>query len=219
MKKSGAPSSLSLKASRNLIGRGHRRTRKFGPASLIVILLLAQVSALAFETDQFNLPPKPLADIGKEVSAHVERQLLRVVGQINIEIFYLERCLAKNTSKVERKKCHSPAEDRSRIEYLRSNDAVAQKVYQSLGAGVPPFARVDWWMETHRFSAKPARYRPPPWKSIFSFWPTSGLALPCATARSSTRGGSPRARPARGGLRTKRRARAPSTRGPDASNC
>ena len=32
-------------------------------------------------------------------------------------------------------------------------------------------------METHRFSARPARYRPPPWKSIFSFWPTSGLTL------------------------------------------
>lgn len=145
--------------------------------TVLIVLLLGRHHALAFETDQFALPPMPLADIGDEVSEHVEKRLLRAVGDINAEIARLELCLAGGASKSVQKKCLSPAKNQARIEYLRSEEAVVRKVYRLLGTGVPPFTRIDWWIETNKFSARPARYRPPPWKSIFSFWPTSGLAL------------------------------------------
>jgi len=39
-----------------------------------VFLLMPSFSVFAFETDQYNLPEKPLADIGDEVSAFARRR-------------------------------------------------------------------------------------------------------------------------------------------------
>src|ERR1700730_425940 len=54
-------------------------------ASLILcgLLVLSQTSAYGFETDQYNLPPRPLADIGDEVTEHVEQKMRQAIEQIN----------------------------------------------------------------------------------------------------------------------------------------
>ncbi len=49
---------------------------------LCVVLLMQANIAFAFETDQYNLPPEPLADIGDEVSEYAE-QNLRNAGDFN----------------------------------------------------------------------------------------------------------------------------------------
>ena len=139
---------------------------------LCSLLLLNQTSASAFETDQYNLPPKPLADIGAEVSQHVEGKLRQAVEKINAEILAHEDCLRKNTEASEAGRCKSPAEERARLDYLRSNDAVAHEAYHQLGAGTPPFTSMGTWMDTHHFHSQPARYRTSYWKSIFLFLPT-----------------------------------------------
>ncbi len=63
---------------------------------LCSLLLVTQAPASAFETDQYNLPPQPLADIGDEVSQHVEQRLLKAVEKINAEIRAHEDCLVKD---------------------------------------------------------------------------------------------------------------------------
>ena len=53
---------------------------------LVSFVLLLNGVSLAFETDQFNLPPVPLADIGDEVSEHVEETLRFAVAKVNADI-------------------------------------------------------------------------------------------------------------------------------------
>jgi len=48
---------------------------------LVLAALLTSGHVCAFETDQYNLPPKPLADIGVEVSDHVESKLRTAVDK------------------------------------------------------------------------------------------------------------------------------------------
>ena len=139
---------------------------------LCSLLLLNQTSASAFETDQYNLPPKPLADIGDDVSEHVEGKLRRAVEKINAEILARQECLRRNAEGSKAGRCKSPEEERSRLDYLRSNDAVAHEAYHQLGAGTPPFTSIGTWMDTHHFHSQPARYRTSYWKSIFLFLPT-----------------------------------------------
>ena len=49
---------------------------------LATVLVFHPVTALAFETDQYNLPPVPLADIGDEVSEYVEDKLRLAVAKV-----------------------------------------------------------------------------------------------------------------------------------------
>jgi hypothetical protein len=138
---------------------------------LCSLLLLPRVATYGFETDQYNLPPKPLADIGDEVSQHVEQRLRKVVEKINAEIRAREGCLVKNVRPSNESVCQSPEEEQARLEYLRSNDAVASEAYHQLGAGVPPFTSMGTWMDLHHFRGQPARYRTSYWKSLFLFLP------------------------------------------------
>jgi hypothetical protein len=138
---------------------------------LCSLLLLPRVATYGFETDQYNLPPKPLADIGDEVSQHVEQRLRKVVEKINAEIRAREGCLVKNVRRSNESVCQSPEEEQTRLEYLRSNDAVANEAYHQLGAGVPPFTSMGTWMDLHHFRGQPARYRTSYWKSLFLFLP------------------------------------------------
>jgi hypothetical protein len=46
---------------------------------LFLCFALLVRSVLAFETDQFNLPPKPLGDIGDEVSEYTEENVRRAI--------------------------------------------------------------------------------------------------------------------------------------------
>ena len=156
--------------------------RKVWPRNLCLLVLLAallapQRSILAFETDQYNLPPQPLADIGNEVSEHVEHLVRDAVDKVNAEIAMLQKCLVTEIDDRKRKDCDSPNAVTSRLEFLRSEDGIAREVFEQLGSGVPPFTSMGTWMDSHGFIAQPARYRPSYRKSIFILNPVIALTI------------------------------------------
>lgn len=140
-------------------------------------VLLVQAAAFAFETDQYNLPPQPLADIGAEVSRYAEENLRKAVDKINREIADRQNCLSVVDVKVKKAKCDSPDKERRELARLRSENAAAKAVYDLLGAGLPPFTNSGTWMESHRFAAQPARYRTGYRKSIFLTFPTDYVGI------------------------------------------
>lgn len=142
---------------------------------LCAILLWQPIAA--FETDQYNLPSPPLADIGDEVSEYAEQNLIKAVDKINAEISARQSCLENSVAKSKLINCESPARERAKLEFLRSNDAVAQEVYNLLGAGFIPFTKSSSWLESHRFEAQPARYKTSYPKSIFAVLPTNYLTI------------------------------------------
>lgn len=151
------------------------KTRTTILALVLSALLLLPGIAGAFETDQYDLPRKPLADIGSEVTNHVVLKLRIAVDKINGDILARQKCLTDGTEDRVRRGCSSRGEELRKLSYLRSEDAIAREVFGQLGSGVPPFTSMGTWMDSHRFVAQPARYRTSYWKSIFILNP--GIAL------------------------------------------
>ena len=153
------------------------RSRAVTSLFLCALLFVSQTGVAGFETDQYNLPPRPLADIGDEVTEHVEQKLRQAIAKINAEISTRQNCLPTNPTGRKQAGCESADKEQARLAYLRSNDAVARKVYQLLGAGVPPFTNGGTWMDLHHFRGQPARYRTSYFKSIFLPWPSDTLTV------------------------------------------
>jgi hypothetical protein len=136
-----------------------------------LVLLGRCLTVSAFETNQYDLSPLPLADIGDEVSDHVEQKLREAIDRLNSQIEKAETCLKRVTdSKSE--PCDAAAAQ-AKLEYLRSNEAVTQAAYEALGTGIPPFSTMETWTKKHRFQNKPARYKVGFWKSLFLLWPAN----------------------------------------------
>jgi len=148
---------------------------RFAILGLLLTALLSQGMAIAFETDQYDLPPHPLADIGDEVTGHVALKLRIAVDKINSAISAAENCMAADATHRRLHGCGASVDEKSQLEYLRSEDAVAHEVFDQLGGGMPPFTKMGTWMDSHHFGAQPARYRTSFWKSIFILNP--GVAL------------------------------------------
>jgi hypothetical protein len=144
---------------------------------ILALLVASPLRAAAFEADQYDLPPKPLADIGEEVREHVEEKLRQAIEKINTEISRRENCLTASAGGRKKSGCESAGKERRQLDYLRSNDAVARKMYELLGAGVPPFTNGGTWMDLHHFRGQPARYRVNVFKSIFLPWPGTALTV------------------------------------------
>ncbi len=134
-------------------------------------VLLAQ-SVLSFETDQYNLPVQTLADIGEEVSDYTEENLREAIGKLNTEILTHQNCLENRG-----KNCGSAEKERLRLNYLRSEQAVAREVYNLLGAGFIPSTKSGTWMNSHKFKAQPARYKTSYGDSIYRLVPTNYLTI------------------------------------------
>lgn len=124
-------------------------------AFLSVTFLIQPFATRAMETDQYNLPPTPLADIGDEVSEYVEQNLVAAVAKVNADISVHQACI--DGSKASR--CGPVDKERKTLEYLRSNDAVAKEVYERLGAGNIFVSHIGQWMTSHAFHASPSRYK------------------------------------------------------------
>ncbi len=144
---------------------------------LCVVVLMQTHMGLAFETDQYNLPPQPLADIGDEVSDYVAENLRKATEKINAEITARQSCLENNSAKSKKIKCESLDKERTKLAFLRSDAAVAREVYDLLGSGFIPFTKSATWMESHRFAEQPARYKTDFSKSIFLVAPTNYLTI------------------------------------------
>jgi len=140
---------------------------------LSVVLLMQTTAALAFETDQYNLPPTPLADIGDEVEEYTEENIREAIAKINAEIATRQKCL----DDISQRKCGSQESTRKRLAYLRSEAAVAREVYNRLGYGIIAFAKVGTWMNSHKFRAQPARYKTSYRDSIFVYLPTDYFTI------------------------------------------
>ena len=143
--------------------------------SVVLGALLSPSVALGFETNQYDLPPKPLADIGPEVAAHVELKLRTAVDKVNAEIAATERCSSTGAREGGTPACGDSDKEKIKLKYLRSEDAIAHEAFAQLGNGFPPFTSMGTWMDSHHFLAQPARYRTSFWKSIFILNP--GVAL------------------------------------------
>jgi len=144
---------------------------------LCAVLLMPSTAVFAFETDQYNLPPKPLADIGDEVSQYAEENIKKAVDKLNDEIYKRQSCLEKNIVRPRKRKCDSPEKERIKLVYLRSEKAVAREVFKRLGDGIIPFTKSGSWMESHDFKVQPARYKTNFRKSIFFIFPTNYLTI------------------------------------------
>lgn len=141
---------------------------------LCVILLTQSFIVSAFETDQYNLPKVPLADIGDEVSEYVEENVRKAVEKINGEIREHQVCLDRNSKKSN---CKSIEKEKEKLAELRSADAIARAVFKPLGGGIPPFTNSGTWMEKHKFKANPARFRTSFSDSIYKAIPTNYLTI------------------------------------------
>ncbi len=146
-------------------------------ARLFLCVALLSQSIAAFETDQFNLPPTPLADIGDEVSEYAAQNLKKAVDKLNAEILARQSCLENKTVKPKKLKCDSADKEKTKLEFLRSEEAVAREVYNLLGSGFIPFTKSGSWLESHNFIAQPARYKTSFPKSIYAVVPTNYLTI------------------------------------------
>lgn len=130
--------------------------RKIIPIFLCAALFVQ--STAAFETDQYNLPPAPLADIGEEVSEYTLEKLREAMNELNAEI------AKKGVSE-------------KRLIYLRSDEAITKKVFNELGAGIIPFTKAQNWLNSHKFKAQPARYKTGYTDSIYRFVPSNYFTI------------------------------------------
>lgn len=133
------------------------------------MLVIHPASWMAFETDQYNLPPTPLADIGPEVYEYTLENLQIAVEKVNSQIRVKQNCL-------ETPKCDTSTA-RKELERLRSEIAVARAVYDRLGYGIIAFAKAGNWINSHKFRAQPARYKTSYRDSIFVSIPTDYLTI------------------------------------------
>ena len=140
---------------------------------LCFTLLIAPLAAFAFETDQFNLPEKPLADIGAEVHEYVRENVEQAMAKINREIAARQRCLDDKAAK----NCESAAKNIERLQYLRSDAAIRRAVFNRLGSGIVPFTASGSWLDSHRFKAQPARYKSDFKESIYAAFPSNYLTI------------------------------------------
>jgi hypothetical protein len=141
---------------------------------ILCLLLLPPANGLAFETDQFNLPPAPLADIGDEVSDHLAAEIARTVGELNGEIDRTERCLALETPP---KGCPTGVKARNRLAYLRSPEGLAKAIFHRLSGDNLTTTHLGNWMRKHKFARQPDRYKVSFGETIYKIRPSVFLTM------------------------------------------
>ena len=143
---------------------------------LLTLVILANApAAAAMETDQYNLPPAPLFDIGDEVSDHIAESLFDAVAKINGEIAEHQACL--NSPPQKGLKCGLPQAERARLVYLQSNDAVANEDFKLLGDGSIILSNTGSWFLKHKFNREPARYKTSYSESIYIAEPIDYMTM------------------------------------------
>lgn len=123
---------------------------------------------LAFETDQYNLSPEPLADTGVEVSEYIRESLIRTAAELNAEIDALEKCSND---------CPEPAKRNAMLAELRLPETLARRFYDRIAGGALMTTKFGKWMNAHEFIAKPARHRVGYTRSIFVLNPFNFATL------------------------------------------
>jgi hypothetical protein len=151
------------------------RFRILSFATIAIMLLGSVGSTRAFETDQYDLPPRPLADIGDEFSQHVAEMIAEALKKVNEEMALHESCL--NGSAARGVKCDSTVKETKRLAELRSEDAIVEAVYKLLGEGDLFTTNTGKWFGKHKFANEPSRYKPSYAQSIFLTRPINYATL------------------------------------------
>ncbi len=138
---------------------------KFFVAFLIFSIVLP---VAAFETDQYNLSPEPLADTGVEVSEHLREALVLTAAELNAEIEALEKCSND---------CPETAKRNTMLAELRQPETLAQRFYDRIAGGALMTTKFGKWINGHEFGSQPARYRVGYTKSIFVLNPFNFATL------------------------------------------
>ena len=150
--------------------------KRFLIAAVLTLTLILQTGvALAFETDQYNLPPQPLADIGEEVTEYVIDNLENAITVVNKDIVRSKNCLANKKTRVTH--CSSAETERKTLARLLSADAITDELYRSVGDGSLLVTKFGKWMRSHKFRAQPASYKPGYKESIFVALPSNYLTI------------------------------------------
>ena len=150
------------------------KLKKIAAVLLCFILTAQSFFMLAFETDQYNLPDAPLADVGDEVTDYVRDNIKAAIGEINVKIRARLACLEPGGKKSG---CDAPEKERARLVELRSEAAIVRAVFKPLGGGIPPFTNSGTWMESHEFRAQPARFKSSFGDSIYRASPVLYLTI------------------------------------------
>ncbi|MFN0277284.1 MAG: hypothetical protein ACKVRN_01650 [Pyrinomonadaceae bacterium] len=124
---------------------------------LFFVFVMQPIASAAMETDQYNLPSVPLADIGDEVSKYVEDNLRTALARINSEIGRHQACL--EAAHANKSYCADAETEHVELAYLRSNDAVAKELFKLLGGGNIFVSKIGKWINSHEFQASPSRYK------------------------------------------------------------
>ena len=142
---------------------------------LSAFLSLNPGAALSFETDQYNLSPVPLADIGEEVSEKTAERLLLAAARLNAKIESHQACLTGGGSGKNR--CEKKETEIQKLAFLRSDEGLAREVYDVLGAGGVFETDLGKWIRTHNFAHTPSRFKTGYGHSIYVLLPTNYLTI------------------------------------------
>lgn len=133
------------------------------------------MTVAAFETDQYNLPHVPLADIGDEVAEYVEEELLAVIGELDNEIGKLKLCTERTS--VRPKGCGRQAKDLENLAYLRSGRALADRLADRMAGDNLMTTKFGSWIHSHKFRGQPDRYKTSYGHSIFVLNPADYMTI------------------------------------------
>jgi hypothetical protein len=107
--------------------------------------------ARALETDQFTVPPQPLADVGPHLQQHVTAILQDVMTRTNLR--YLEHTRAAAAGGFWR-----DHHERAAAACL-SEDTLAQAFFDEVGNGLPE-CEIEQWVVRSHFPVSPAKFDP-----------------------------------------------------------
>ena len=115
-------------------------------------LTLARPQAAgALETDQFTVPPQPLADVGPQLQQHVTAILQDVMTRTNLR--YLEHTRAAAAGALWRVHHEQAAAA------CLSEDTLASAFFDEVGHGLPE-CDIEAWVVRSHFPASPAKFDP-----------------------------------------------------------
>ena len=129
----------------------------------------------AFETDQYNLPPEPLADIGDEVSQYVEGRIQLAIADVNARIALHKLCIERVEG--QSSGCGPVKSESEKLAELRSSDAIAKAVFKQLGDGSIFMSGTGKWFGSHKFAHEPSRYKTSYGDSIFITRPFNYMTI------------------------------------------
>lgn len=141
------------------------RTKRALSAAMVAVSFAAAAAAAAvpaagLETDQYTVPPAPLADVGPQVQQAFRVFLREAVGRTNIAVLERRRLAAGALMPWDRR---GHATEAAR---LMTDDAVVGAFVRATGPGFVE-SDVEVWLRTATFPGGPHAFDPPIGQSVY----------------------------------------------------